>query len=202
MNLQRGIKLVLAASSFVVVQAAQAGLVSCPASFVTDPDAKVEDPTGTTTAASACQYLDDADSGNVANLDNINAAGFFGTSNWEINGGNGQIEVDEASTGTWAIDMPDFTTYDYMIVFKDGDDTNLVGFLLNELYASGVWSTPFTSPPFTFNGSSTAHDVSHYTIVQREGEGPGNEIPEPGVLGLMGIGLLGYTAVRRRSLKK
>lgn len=203
MNLKHIVKAVVLVSSFVTVQAAQAALVSCPSSFTTDPTAKVEDSTSTTTAASACQYLDNPDNNNVANLANINAAGFFGTTDWAVNSGNLQVGPGGAS-GTWAITGADFANYDYMIVFKDGNDTNLIGFLLNELYSNGTWTTPFTEPPFDFNGNSRAHDVSHYTIVQREddGEGPGNEIPEPGILGLLGIGLLGYTTARRRSPKK
>ncbi|QOY95323.1 PEP-CTERM sorting domain-containing protein [Massilia sp. UMI-21] len=203
MNNKQIIQAVVVLSALVTGQAAHAALVSCPASFVTDPTAKVENSTGTTTAASACQYLDNPDSSNVANLANINAAGFFGTTDWMVNSGNLQVNAS-ASSGTWAITGADFAAYDYMIVFKNGNNTNLVGFLLNELYANGAWSTPFTSPPFNFNGNSRSHDVSHYTIVQREddGEGPGNEIPEPGILGLLGIGLLGYSVTRRRPLKK
>lgn len=202
MNLKRVVQLVFAASSFLAVQAVQAAPISCPDSFTTNPTAKVEDSTGLLTASDECEYLSDPDQNNVASVDNINAAEFFGFSDWTANTGNLQVDVN-SSTGTWEIADVDFDAFDYMIVFKSGAGTNLVAFMLNELFDEGVWSTPFTSPPFTFNGDATSRDVSHYTIVERpDGGGPGNEIPEPGMLALLGVGLLGYSAARRRGLKK
>jgi hypothetical protein len=196
MILQKAVRTIIVVSSLVAAQAAHAALVDCPDSFTDNPGAKVEDDTGLVSAASACQILTPADNSNVASVDNINDANFFDSSNWSANGGNLQLDV-ASSTGTWSIDAANFAAFDYMIVFKSGKGTNLTGFLLNELFASGVWSTPFTSPPFTFNGKVTSRDVSHYTIVQRPGTPP-VDMPEPGILGLLGIGLAGYAAARRR----
>lgn len=204
-------KAIILASSLFAVQAAHAALVNCPASFTANGTAKVEDDTSTFNAASACQYLN-TPSNQPATIDNINDAMFFGFDDWEENGLNEiNLQVDaNASSGTWAIIGANFAVYDYMIVFKDGSDTNLVGFLLDGPYTSGDWLTPFTSEAFTFtsNGNGqpapTQKEVSHYSIVQREGEGEGEstEIPEPGMVALLGIGMLGYAAARRRSLKK
>lgn len=191
-------------ASIVNIQAAQAGLVNCPSSFTTSPTAKVEDSTGLLNAASACQYLTPPDNSNVASVANINAAGFFGTSNWTANGSNVQVAANN-STGTWSITGADFLANDYAIVFKSGKDTNLVGFLFNELFSNGVWSTPFTDPPFDFKGKATSREVSDYTIVQRNGEKVppgGGEVPEPGILALMGLGMAGFVATRRRSSRK
>lgn len=194
MIFNRLLKTALVVSSLVGVQAAHAALITCPTSFTTDPTAKVEDGTGTLTAASACQYLTPADNSNVASVTNINTAGFFGHSDWTLNGGNLQVGPGGA-TGTWTISSANFANYDYMIVFKDGEGTNLIGFQFNELFSSGVWSTPFTEPTFDFNGRSTSHDVSHYTIVERLNP---TQVPEPLPLTLLGIGMGGMWLSRRQ----
>jgi hypothetical protein len=201
----------LAAGLLGVGGMAQAAVLSCPASFVTDPDAKVENADGTMTAASDCQYISPADTNNVASVENINAAGFFGPDDWSLNGANGQVTPGAGGlSGTWSIFEADFTSFAYMIVFKDGSDTNLIGFLLNGSFANGVWSSPFTNPPFNLN-EGQVKGVSHYTIVQRAaGEEPcdpqiedcgPNEVPEPGSLALMSLGMVAgaYFMKRRRT---
>jgi hypothetical protein len=71
---------------------------------------------------------------------------------WDV-WNNSVLQVNaNASSGTWAIPEVDFATYDYMITFKSGADTNLISFTFNELYSSGGWDTPFTEPPFDFPG--------------------------------------------------
>lgn len=186
---------------------AQAALVSCPAAYTAAGTAKVEDATGTFNAASNCQYVTPADNSNVASIANINVAGFFGTTNWASNSQN-QLNAN-AKSGTWTISNVDFATYDYIIVFKDGNDTNLVAFLFNELYSNGVWSTPFTNalPGIT----QQAKDVSHYTIARRASQQPcvpvpgipcgEQQIPEPGTLALLGIGALSAGLLSRRRRK-
>jgi hypothetical protein len=175
---------------------AHAALVTCPASFIADGTAKVFN--GSDTAVSACQYLTPPDPSHVASVANINASGFFGLSDWTD---NGQTQVNLADgaggSGSWTINGVDFDAYDYMMVFKDGAHTNLIAFLFNEEFASGSWSTPFTDPPFSFPGASTSRDVSHYSIVRRWN--PDIEIPEPGMIGLLGLGLAGIAVRRRRA---
>ena len=46
--------------------------------------------------------------------------------------------------GVKAIQGVNFAALDYIIVFKDGNDTNLIAFSFNEVYSSGTWNTPFT----------------------------------------------------------
>jgi hypothetical protein len=170
---------------------AEAALVSCPASFVADGTAKVFN--GGSSAASACEYITPPDPSTVANETTVNAAGFFGFSDWMITAAD-QVDVN-ASSGSWMITAVDFAAFDYMITFKDGANTNLVSFLLNEMFSSGSWTTPFTEPPFSFPGAATSRDVSHYSIFKR---GAGTPVPEPLVVTLLGSGLLAIAAMGRR----
>jgi len=93
-------------------------------------------------------------------------ANFFGSNDWDSNGQT-QISADAAS-GLWSIAGADFANYIYGIFFKDGNGTNLIWFVFNAQFTSGVWTTPFTEPPFDFTGASTSHEVSHYTTARVE----------------------------------
>lgn len=168
----------------LIVGTANAALVDCPASFTTDPTAKVT--SGGTTAVAACRYISPADSSNVASEDNVNAAGFFGITSWEA---TSVLQVDQnALSGTWSIPDVDFSAFDYIIVFKDGADTNLVAFLFDGSASSGDWTTPFTDPPFNLTGGP--HAVSHLSIFRT--------VPEPGTLALLGSALIGLAMLQRR----
>ena len=59
--------------------AGPSGLVTCPETgFTQEPNAKVENSGGNTSATAKCQYLTPPSQNNVASISNINLAGFFG----------------------------------------------------------------------------------------------------------------------------
>ncbi len=89
--------------------------------------------------------------------------------------------------GTWSIDEGFLLNFDaFMIVIKAGNE--FAAYLFDNMSADdGTW--------LTFNGK----DLSHLSLYAR-GEGGGGEspVPEPGAFGLLGLGLLGAAAARRR----
>ena len=115
--------------------------------------------------------------------------GAFG-GGWEF------IQKIEGGAGIGPSGTYDFgaAMYDeYMLVFKDGAGTFLTGYLVSTL--SGTWTTPFQ---VCVNDRCQVKDNSHLSYYGR-GEPP-LDMPEPGTLALLGLGLagLGFGARRRQ----
>lgn len=172
------------------------------------------DISGNVTPSVDCRILEPLGGNTKSSPSLINSEAFFGFSDWLFDGkldDSGTALVPDsddpatlvsatgnAQSGIWRLVDPAFwaANTDLMFIFKDGADTNLVGYRMQTGATGGSYTTPFVDPPFELSGNSTSRDISHIGIYFREGV----PVPAPGVLALLGIGLLGlgWCVSRRR----
>lgn len=163
---------------------------------------------GKVSTATDCAILGPLDGKANDSLALVNDKGFFGIGDWLFDGKWDKGDSGFADTSS----LFDFTgggksggfSYvgapgiaDILFIFKDGAGTNLTGYLVTQ--AAGTYTTPFTRLPFPLQGNATVKDVSHVSVYYREGALTPASIPEPGVLILMGAGLLGLGYARSRN---
>jgi hypothetical protein len=125
----------------------------------------------------------------------VNQEAFFGFSDWayisrtEMSDGQGQ-------SGSWSVNSNLWDSYsDLLLVFKDGKDTTLLGYLAVDGATNGTWESPFREPEFDFNPDNKIKNVSHVTYYAR---GVATSLPESSGLLLLALGLMSLVVVRRR----
>lgn len=137
------------------------------------------------------------------------SGGFFDTSDWLFGGKIGNTDgyegTAEGKSGTYDFSLLfNNTNWDnVMLIFKGGNDTSLVGYLLGSGVTSGTWASPFRTPDFSVG--KKIKDVSHISVYYTEGRTKDNgsippagiTVPEPGELALLAIGFFGAASMMR-----
>jgi len=155
------------------------------------------------TGTSACQMSTSANQ-DFINQGTVNTEKFFGFTDWNFGGKIGE-NVGYKGSGSGKAGTYDFSSLfsnplvkDVMMVFKSGQGTTLVGYLMDS--AKGSWTSPFEKAVFGFNGGSVK-DVSHISVYYREGSSSA-AVPEPTTMAGLALAGAGMAAYRRRRAAK
>jgi hypothetical protein len=169
------------------------------------------------TGATACTISDDFQDNVNAPLVVNDTPGFFNITTWEF------LAKDETGglSGTYnfsdeiaALGLPGLGLVidKLMLVFKDGSDTTLTGYLVDT--ASGDWDTPFVFPAFDIkelqekkgvyslkgpDEKNVSHISAYYTTKRAPPPPPPVPLPAAGWALLAALGGLGLAARRRRA---
>jgi hypothetical protein len=171
---------------------AQAALITCPANVA-----------NAVTGDSACQWSTNqpANNGEATVTTFVNTEQYFGNNDWSF---AGSLAIGAGASGSWSLAGFNTSTWDdVMLIFKSADSSPLIGYLIADGTTSGTWTTPFLDPPFDLPGNSTQQNVSFIRVFFTPGgpggqPGPEPKVPEPATLVLLGVGMIGLFALRRR----
>lgn len=131
----------------------------------------------------------------------VNQEAFFGFNNWRFGGKLGEGNYAKTGSGSGQAGQFDLSSVfkssweDVMLVFKSGNKTTLVGYLLNDNVTTGSWTSPFDKAVFDV---SNTRDVSHVSVYYREGSGSSAAVPEPTTMAGIALAGAGLAAYRRR----
>lgn len=126
----------------------------------------------------------------------VNQEAFFGFTDWTYISRT-EMGSTQGQSGSWSVNANLWDSYsDLLLIFKDGKDTTLLGYLAVDGATGGTWKSPFREPEFNFNPDSKIKDVSHITYYVR---GVVTSVPESSNLVLLALGLMGLIVIRRRA---
>lgn len=151
----------------------------------------ITDPDGSLTNATACALASPTNSSPTQTAIALNAANPGGINTWtHIDRDEGASELDLGFSftgiisGTWTISASGFTSF--IVTMKDGFplQNDFLWFLIDTSFPlNGTWQ---------MYGEDGAQDISHMDLF-----GAVPQVPEPGILFLLGSALLGLGVARR-----